>query len=78
MSLPINALATVLSGSGSVTGSFAGFTAIQNTTFTGLKGYNGGDLVVTSSAPLIVAAGTTLSLLITSASISVGGVFFYY
>ena len=37
--IPVNAFATVLSGSGAVTGSFGGFTVAQAVTFNGLKDY---------------------------------------
>ena len=42
--IPVNAFATVLSGSGAVTGSFGGFTVVEAATFTGLKDYYGNTL----------------------------------
>ena len=74
--IPVNPYATLVSGSGvSITGSFAGFTTAAATTFTALKDYGGGNLA--SSNGLTIAAGTTVPLLITSASISAGAVLFY-
>ena len=64
---------------GSVTGSFAGFTVVSGSaTFTGLRDYNGTN-VSTSSIALWtnIPVGTTVPLYITSASLSSGAVVFY-
>ena len=74
--IPSNFGAGVVSGSGSITGSYSGFTVVAATTFTGLKDGNGGALAATAS-PLTFAAGTNVPLTITSASISTGAVLFY-
>jgi len=74
--IPSNFGAAVVSGSGSITGSYSGFTVVSSTTFTGLKDGNNGTLAATAS-PLTFAAGTNVSLTITSASISSGAVLFY-
>jgi hypothetical protein len=74
--IPSNFGAAVVSGSGSITGSYSGFTVVAATTFTGLKDGNGGALAATAS-PLTFAAGTNVPLTITSASISTGAVLFY-
>ena len=68
--------ATVISGSGSITGSFLGFTIAQATTFTGLKD-SCGTVLATSTSPLIFGSGANLDLVVTSASISAGAVLFY-
>ena len=65
--IPVNAFATSVSGSGSITGSYGGFTAVQATTFTALKDGNNYNI---ANGGLVVAAGTTVPLLVTSASIS--------
>jgi len=39
--IPVNPAAALLSGSASITGSFAGFSVAQAVTFTGLKDANG-------------------------------------
>ena len=72
-----NTLATLTTGS--VTGSFAGFTVVSGSaTFTGLKDYANNN-VSTSSIALWTAlpVGTTVPLYITSASLSAGAVVFY-
>lgn len=74
--IPVNAWAVVISGSGAITGSFGGFTVVQDATFTGLKDYYGNSLA-TGSGPLTFTAGTTVPLFVTSASISAGAVLFY-
>ena len=74
--VPSNFSATVVSGSGSITGSFYGFTVAQAATFTGLKdGYS--SVLATNSSTLVFPAGTNVPLTITSASISAGAVIFY-
>jgi len=74
--VPSNFSATVVSGSGSVTGSFYGFTVAQAATFTGLKdGY--GSTLAAGSSPLVFPTGVTVPLTVTSASISAGAVVFY-
>jgi hypothetical protein len=72
--IPVNSFATAISGSGSITGSYGGFTAIQTTTFTSLKDGNNYNI---ANGGLTVAAGTTVPLLVTSASVSSGQVIFY-
>jgi len=74
--IPVNAFATVLSGSGAVTGSFGGFTVVEAATFTGLKDYYGNTLA-SSGGNLRFPAGVTVPLFVTSASISAGSVLFY-
>jgi hypothetical protein len=72
-----NTFGTIVSGS--VTGSFAGFTVVSGSaTFTGLKDYAGNN-VSTSSVALWtnIPVGTTIPLYITSASLSSGAVVFY-
>lgn len=72
--IPVNALGTLLSGSGAVTGSFAGFTVASAVTFTGLKDASGGNLASTN---LTFPAGITVPLFVTSASISAGAIILY-
>jgi hypothetical protein len=73
-SIPVNASATLLSGSASVTGSFAGFTVAQAVTFTGLKDSNGTNIAGTG---LTFASGMTIPIYVTSASISAGAILLY-
>jgi hypothetical protein len=73
--IPANAYAVSISGSGTLTGSYVGFTALQATTFTALKDANGN--LLTAAGALTVAAGATVPLLVTSASISSGAALFY-
>ena len=72
--IPVNPAATLLSGSASVTGSFAGFSVAQAVTFTGLKDANGTSL---AGSGLTFASGTTIPLFVTSASISAGAILLY-
>lgn len=72
--IPVNPSATLLSGSASVTGSFAGFTVAQSVTFTGLKDANGTELV---GSGLTFASGMTVPIYVTSASISAGAILLY-
>jgi hypothetical protein len=74
--IPVNSSAVILSGSASITGSFAGFTVAQAVTFTGLKDYFGTTLA-TSTNTLTFGTGTTVPLYITSASISAGAILLY-
>jgi hypothetical protein len=74
--LPANFGASIISGSGSTTGSFYGFTVAQAVTFNGLKDGSGNNLA-TTTAPLTFASGVTIPLIVTSASISTGAVIFY-
>ena len=72
-----NTLGTIISGS--VTGSFAGFTVVSGSaTFTGLKDYANNNV---STASIVlwtnIPVGTTVPLYITSASLSAGAVVFY-
>ena len=73
--IPVNPAATLLSGSSSVTGSFAGFSVAQQVTFTGLKDYYGNSLA--GSGGLTFASGVTIPLFVTSASISSGAILLY-
>ena len=69
--------ATGVVSTSSVTGSFAGFTVVSGSaTFTGLKDANGVNLASIAS-PLIVSAGVTYPIFVTSASLSSGAVLFY-
>ena len=72
-----NTLGTLTTGS--ITGSYAGFTVVSGSaTFTGLKDYAGNN-VSTSSLALWtnIPVGTTVPLYVTSASLSSGAVVFY-
>jgi hypothetical protein len=73
--IPYNAYASLVKDNGSITGSFGGFTAISQSVFTGLRDGSGGAVI--SNTTIIVAAGTTVPLFTTSASISSGAVLFY-
>lgn len=72
--IPVNPSATLLSGSASATGSFAGFTVAQSVTFTGLKDANGTEL---AGSGLTFASGMTIPIYVTSASISAGAILLY-
>lgn len=72
--IPVNALGTLLSGSGAVTGSFAGFTVAQAVTITGLKDANGVNL---AGSGLTFTSGTNVPLFVTSCSISAGAIILY-
>ena len=72
--IPVNSSATLLSGSASVTGSFAGFTVAQAVTFTGLRDAN--DVNIAGSG-LTFASGMTIPIYVTSASISSGAILLY-
>ena len=72
--IPVNPSATLLSGSASITGSFAGFSVAQAVTFTGLKDANGVNIV---GGGLTFPSGVTIPIYVTSASISSGAVLFY-
>lgn len=74
--IPVNFTATILSGSNSITGSFAGFTVAQAVTFTGLKDGMGNNLA-TSTNTLTFGTGATIPLYLTSASISAGAILLY-
>jgi hypothetical protein len=74
--IPSNTAVSVVSGSGTITGSFSGFTVAQAVTFNGMKDINGNNLATTSSV-LTFASGVTIPVYITSASISAGAVLFY-
>ena len=74
--IPSNFAATVVSGSGSITGSYSGFTVVTAAVFTGLK--DGNDVVLAANgSSLSFSAGTNVPLTVTSASISSGAVLFY-
>jgi len=72
--IPVNPSATLLSGSASITGSFAGFSVAQAVTFTGLKDANGVNIV---GSGLTFASGATVPIYVTSASISSGAILLY-
>ena len=72
--IPVNPSATLLSGSASITGSFAGFSVAQAVTFTGLKDNNGTSL---AGSGLTFPTGVTIPLFVTSASISAGAILLY-
>jgi hypothetical protein len=72
--IPVNPSATLLSGSASVTGSFAGFTVAQAVTFTGLRDANSVDI---AGSGLTFTSGTTVPIYVTSASISSGVILLY-
>ena len=61
----------------SITGSFSGFYVISDTTFTGLKDYNGLDLAINGLDAVVIPTNTFIPLYVTSASISSGTVLFY-
>jgi hypothetical protein len=61
----------------SITGSFSGFYVISDTTFTGLKDYNGLDLAINGLDAVVISTNTFIPLYVTSASISSGTVLFY-
>jgi hypothetical protein len=74
--IPSNSTGIVLTTS--VTGSFAGFTVVSGSaTFTGLKDFQG-NVLATAGAPLVIPAGFTVPIFVTSASLSSGAVLFYY
>ena len=74
--IPVNATGIV--STTSVTGSFAGFTVVSGSaTFTGLKDFQG-NVLATAGAPLVIPAGFTVPIFVTSASLSSGAVLFYY
>lgn len=72
-----NTLATLTTGS--ITGSFAGFTVVSGSaTFSGLRDYSGTNVSTGSIALWTnIPVGTTIPLYITSASLSSGAVVFY-
>ena len=74
--VPSNFSAAVLSGSASITGSFAGFTTLTAGTFTGLKDGIGSNLA-TGTNSIAFSAGVNVPLSVTSASISSGVVLLY-
>ena len=71
--IPANATGIVTTTS--VTGSFAGFTVVSGSaTITGLKDANNSELTATD---WIIPAGTTIPLIVTSASLSSGAILLY-
>jgi hypothetical protein len=74
--VPSNFSAAIISGSASITGSFAGFTTLTAGAFTGLKDGNGGNLVSNGNS-IAFSAGANVPLTVTSASISSGVVLLY-
>jgi hypothetical protein len=83
--IPANSIATLISQSQSITGSFAGFTVCATVAgsyaiFTGLKDANGNQLAISGSpATLRFLEGQTYPLSVTSASLAAGSanVLFY-
>lgn len=74
--IPVNSTGIV--SSTSVTGSFGGFSVVSGSaTFTGLKDANN-NILATPAAPLIIPAGFTVPIFVTSASLTTGSVLFYY
>jgi hypothetical protein len=72
--IPVNSGAFSISGSGAITGSFAGFTVAQAVTFTGLRDANGVNI---AGSGLTFASGVTVPIYVTSASISSGAILLY-
>lgn len=73
MAIPVNATGLVTTTS--VTGSYAGFTVVSGSaTITGLKDANNSELAATN---WIIPAGTTIPLVVTSASLSSGAILLY-
>jgi hypothetical protein len=69
--IPVNS--TGILASTSVTGSFGGFTVVTTAaTFSAIRDVNGGLI-----GAMTIPAGTTINLLVTSASFSGGPVLFY-
>ena len=75
--IPANATGIVISTT--TTGSYAGFTVVSgsNAVITGLKDFQGNTLA-TVAAPMVIPAGFTVPIFVTSASLSSGAVLFYY
>jgi hypothetical protein len=74
--IPVNNGAFSVSGSGAVTGSFAGFTVPSAVVFSALKDANNA-VIATPATPLTFGANSFVPLTVTSASISSGAVIFY-
>ena len=72
--IPSNPYASLLSGSGSITGSFAGFSVAQAVTFTALKDSNGTNV---AGSGLTFPTGVTIPLFVTSASFTGGPAIIY-
>jgi hypothetical protein len=71
--IPVNATGVVTTGS--ITGSYAGFTVVSGSaTFTGLKDANNVSL---ANPSWIIPVGVTVPIYVTSASLSSGAVLFY-
>jgi hypothetical protein len=75
--IPVNSGAFSISGSGAITGSFAGFTVPSSVVFSALKDANN-TVIATPTTPLAFSANSFVHLTVTSASISSGAVIFYY
>jgi hypothetical protein len=84
--IPVNSSGAILSAGSSITGSFAGFVVLSNSTptvannianITALKDGNGN---LTSGSALFVYAGTKVEMFITSASLAAGSnpILLYY
>ncbi len=73
--VPVNPTGIVTSTT--ATGSFAGFTLVSGSaTFTGLKDSKDG-VLATAGAPLVIPAGFTVPIFVTSASLSSGTILLY-
>jgi hypothetical protein len=71
--IPVNATGLVTTGS--ITGSYAGFTVVSGSaTFNGLKDANNIEL---ANPSWVIPAGVTVPIYVTSASLSSGAVLFY-
>ena len=71
--VPVNATAILVTGPGSITGSFAGFTVISDAAFDGLRDANGTSVFTSAT----ITAQQTVPLFVTSASLVSGDVIFY-
>jgi hypothetical protein len=74
--VPVNP--TALYTSTTATGSFAGFTVVSGSSavITGLKDYQG-QVLATAAAPMVIPAGHTIPVYVTSASLSTGAILLY-
>jgi hypothetical protein len=75
--IPSNPTGIVISTT--TTGSYAGFTVVSGSEaiITGLKDYQG-NILATAAAPMVIPAGFTVPIFVTSASLTTGAVLFYY
>ena len=71
--IPVNAQGAVITGS--ITGSYAGFTVVSGSaTITGLKDAYGNEL---TSTDWVIPVGFTIPIYVTSASLSSGAILLY-